>query len=152
MQPPRARIAVISYDKLDVGKGMEVRGPDGETRWLKNPWSVLAYQLAGTEGLKLLHAEGRDAERESAPAENLLVELLSLPGKQGLSTLILIDEVLMYSREKVGLDPVWHSRLLNFFQYLTQAATKVKQCAIVASLLATDPRKSDTLGQELTHD
>src|SRR2546428_12765159 len=56
----------------------------------------------------------------------------------------------MYVREKVGLDQVWRSRINNFFQYLTQAATKVDRCAIVASLLATDPGKSDTLGKELT--
>ncbi len=152
MTSPRARIAVLAFDKLDVEKGMEIVGPMGERRWLKQPWSVLAFQLAGGDGLRLLHAEGQDAERESAPAENLLVELLSLPAKQGLSTLILIDEVLMYVREKVGLDPIWSGRLLNFFQYLTQAATKVNNCAIVASLLATDPLKSDTLGKELTRE
>jgi predicted AAA+ superfamily ATPase len=146
MRPPQARIAVLAFDKLDVEKGMKVRGPDGKTRWLKNPWSVMAYQLAGSEGLKLLHA---DAERESAPAENLLAELLALPGRQDLSTLILIDEVLMYAREKVGLDPSWRSKIVNFFQYLTQAATKVDRCAIVASLLATDPAKSDTLGKRV---
>ena len=58
----------------------------------------------------------------------------------------------MYAREKVGLDPSWRGRLLDFFQYLTQAATKVQNCAIVASLLATDPHKSDTLGRELTQE
>src|SRR5712692_3963540 len=149
---PRARVAVLAFDKLDVEKGMEVRGPKGETRWLKHPWSVLAFQIAGAKGLKLPHAEGGDAERDSAPAENLLVELLALPAKDGLSTLILIDEVLMYAREKIGLDPTWRGRLVNFFQYLTQAVTKVDRCAVVASLLATDPGKSDTLGKELTSD
>ena len=150
MQPPQARVAVISFDKLDVEKGMEVRGPDGAKRWLKQPWSVLAYQLAGADGLRLLHADGLDAERESAPAENLLVELLSIPVGQGLAVLILMDEILMYAREKVGYDPAWRSRLVNFFQYLTQAVTKVDRAALVASLLATDPRKSDSLGKELT--
>jgi hypothetical protein len=150
MAAPRARIAVLAFDKLDAEKGMEIAGPDGTRRWLKHPWSVLAYQLAGSDGLRLLHAEGQDAERESAPAENLLTELLALPAREGLATLILIDEVLMYVREKVGLDPNWRGRLINFFQYLTQAATKVETCAIVASLLATDPLKSDTLGKELT--
>jgi hypothetical protein len=152
MITPQARIAILAFDKLDAEKGMEIAAPDGERRWLRNPWSVLAFQLAGSDGLRLLHAEGQDAERESAPAENLLVELLSLPARQGLSTLILIDEVLMYVREKVGLDPVWRGRLIDFFQYLTQAATKVHTCAIVASLLATDPLKSDTLGKELTQE
>ena len=47
---------------------------------------------------------------------------------------------------------MWRARLLNFFQYLTQAVTKVDHCALVASLLATDPRKSDTLGKELTQE
>ncbi|MBN1139681.1 MAG: ATP-binding protein [Anaerolineae bacterium] len=150
--PPQARVALLPFDKLDVEKGMEVRGPAGEQRWLKHPWSAIALQIAGADGLRLLHAEGQDAERESPPAENLLVELLAIPEKEGLSTLILIDEVLMYAREKVGLDPAWRGRLIDFFQYLTQAVTKVDRCALVASLLATDPRKSDTLGKELTQE
>jgi hypothetical protein len=152
MTPPETRVVVLAFDKLDVEKGMEIRDPTGATRWLKHPWSVLAFQIAGADGLRLLHAEGKDEERDSAPAENLLVELLALPGKQDLATLILIDEVLMYAREKVGLEPGWRGRLINFFQYLTQAVTKVDRCAIVASLLATDPGKSDTLGKELTSD
>ena len=147
---PQARLAALTFDKLDVEKGMEVHAPGGEALWLKQPWSVLAYQIAGSDGLRLLHAEGLDAERESAPAENLLAELLALPGKQGLATLILIDEVLMYAREKIGLDPAWRMRLVNFFQYLTQAVARVDRAALVASLLATDPRKSDTLGKEIT--
>jgi len=152
MAPSRARIAVLAFDKLDAEKGMEITSPTGEKRWLKHPWSVLAYQIAGSDGLRLLHGEEQDAERDSAPAENLLVDLLSLPQKKGLATLILIDEVLMYVREKVGLDPVWRSRINNFFQYLTQAVTKVDRCAIVASLLATDPMKSDMLGKEITQE
>lgn len=152
LTPPQARVAALTFDKLDVEKGMEVRGPNGEMRWLKQPWSVLAFQIAGADGLRLLHAEGLDIERESAPAENLLAELLALPGKQGLATLILIDEVLMYAREKIGLDPAWRGRLVNFFQYLTQAVTRVDRAALVASLLATDPRKSDALGKEITQE
>jgi hypothetical protein len=152
MNSPQARLAVLAFDKLDAERGMEIVSPIGERRWLRHPWSVLAYQLAGSDGLRLLHADGQDAERESAPAENLLVELLSMPTRQGLATLVLIDEVLMYVREKVGLDHAWRGRLIDFFQYLTQAATKVNTCAIVASLLATDPLKSDTLGRELTQE
>jgi hypothetical protein len=52
--PPQARVAGLCFDKLDVEKGMEVRGPDGQVRQLKQPWSVLAYQLAGDEGLQIL--------------------------------------------------------------------------------------------------
>jgi hypothetical protein len=84
--PPRARVAVLAFDKLDVERGMEVRAFDGAARWLRNPWSVLAYQLAGDEGMQLLHAEGKAEERESAPAENLLEALLQIPGRDGLAT------------------------------------------------------------------
>ncbi|MDD5206748.1 MAG: DUF499 domain-containing protein, partial [Desulfobacterales bacterium] len=148
-EPSKCRVAALCFDKLDVEKGMEVSSPKGKTRMLKQPWSVLAYQLAGDEGLKVLHADGKAEERESAPAENLMSELLELPGKERLGTLVLIDEVLMYTREKVAQDSSWRSRLVNFFQYLTGAAVKVDRCCIVASLLATDPRKSDTLGREI---
>lgn len=147
--PPKCRVAALCFDKLDVEKGMEVTSHDGKTRTLKQPWSVLAYQLAGDAGLQLLHANGKAEERDSAPAENLLTELLELPGEDGLGTLILIDEVLMYAREKVGQDKEWRGRLTNFFQYLTQAVPKVDRCCLVASLLATDPLKSDTLGREI---
>lgn len=147
--PPRARIAVLPFDKLDVEKGMAVRAPDGAVRWLKHPWSVLAFQIAGSEGLMLLHAEGKNEEREAAPAEPLLVSLLSIPQKESLATLILIDEVLMFVREKVALDAAWGDRMVNFFQYLTQAVTKVDRAAMVVSLLATDPRKNDELGKRI---
>lgn len=147
--PPQARVVGLCFDKLDVEKGMEVRAPDGKTRMLKQPWSVLAWQLAGESGLKLLHADNKAEERQSAPAENLLTELLELPLKEDLGVLILIDEVLMYVREKVAIDSKWKDRIVDFFQYLTQAATKVDRCCIVASLLASDPAKSDSFGRQL---
>jgi hypothetical protein len=148
-RPPKCRVVGLCFDKLDVEKGMEVRSPDGKSRTLKQPWSVLAYQIAGDAGLKILHASGKAEERDSAPAENLLTELLEIPGKDGLGVLILVDEVLMYAREKVGQDREWQPRLANFFQYLTQAVVKVNRCCLVASLLATDPRKLDTLGRNI---
>lgn len=148
-KPPKCRIACLCFDKLDVEKGMAVRDPEGKVRTLKNPWSILAFQIAGDNGLKLLHADGEPEERESAPAENLLTELLAMPAGEELGTLILIDEVLMYAREKSAQDGEWRGKIANFFQYLTQAATKVDRCCIVASLLATDPRKSDTIGREI---
>ena len=148
-EPPKARVAALCFDKLDVEKGMDVGDPKGAKRTLKQPWSVLAYQVAGEEGLKILHADNKAEERESAPAENLLTELLEIPSKEGLGVLILIDEVLMYIREKVAADPKWNDRIVNFFQYLTQAATKVDRCCVVASLLASDPLKTDVFGRRL---
>lgn len=147
LKPPKCLVAGMCFDKLDVEKGMEVRSPDGKTRTLKHPWSILAYQLAGDSGLKLLHADGKPEERETAPAENLLAELLALPVKEGLGVLILLDEVLMFAREKVAQDKAWMDKLQNFFQYLSQAATKADRCCLVVSLLASDPKMSDTFGR-----
>jgi hypothetical protein len=146
--PPRARVAVLPFDKLDVETGMEVRGPAGEVRRLRHPWSVLAFQLAGSDGLRTLTG-GEAVERDSPPAEPLLVELLSAPAQAGLATLVLIDETLMFVRQKVIDAPAWREKMVDFFQYLTQAAVKTPGCSLVASLLATDPRKSDSLGKEL---
>jgi hypothetical protein len=146
---PTARVAALSFDKIDVDKGLEVRGPDGKLRWLKHPWSILAFQLAGADGLKSLHAQGKDAERDTPPAEPLLAALLRKPQAEGLATLVLIDEVLMYARQKVAMDGAWRGHLSNFFQYLCQAVAKVDRCALVASLLAADTKANDPLGREL---
>ena len=147
---PAARVAALCFDKLDVEKGMEVRGPAGELRWLKHPWSVLAFQIAGEEGLCALHPDGANEERETPPAEPLLADLLSRPQAQGLATLVLLDEVLMFAREKVAMAESWRTRLIDFFQYLCQAVVRVDHCAMVVSLLASDPMKSDAFGRELT--
>ena len=151
-KPPRARVAALCFDKIDVEMGVETPGPDGVIRMLKHPWSILAYQLAGADGLRLIHAEGKDEERETPPAEPLVVRLLSKPQEDGLSTLVLLDEVLMYMRAQIDVDPASRGRLIAFFQYLTQAVVKVDRCAMVASLLASDPRKYDEVGAELLRD
>lgn len=151
MQPPRARIAALTFDKLDPHKGMEVRDPRGATRWLRYPWSVLAFQLGGVEGLATLGLDGA-SEREEPPFTNVLEDILRMPARDGLATLVLVDEVLMWARTKVGAEPVWRHRIQDFFQSLTQAATKVDSCAVVASLLATDPGKSDELGKQIVQE
>ena len=61
---PRARVAALCFDKIDVETGVETPGPDGKPRKLRHPWSALAWQLAGADGLRLIHADGQDAERE----------------------------------------------------------------------------------------
>lgn len=150
---PKAFPVSLCFDKIDVEAGIEnVPGPHGETRTLRHPWSVLAFQIAGAEGLRAIHADGEDAERDTPPAEPLLVKLLELPQQAGLATLILIDEVLMYARGKAGIDSAWRGRIVDFFQYLVQAVTKVDRAAMVASLLATDPNKADNLGRAVQSD
>ena len=147
---PKARVAALCFDKIDLEKGVETPGPDGTIRMLKHPWSILAFQLAGADGLKLIHADGKDAERDTPPAEPLVVELLSKPQQDDLSTLVLLDEVLMYIRAQVEAARDSRGRLISFFQYLTQAVVKVDRCAMVASLLASDLGKQD--GNKLLRD
>ena len=81
---PQAFVATLCFDKIDVEKGIEdVRAPNGETRTLRHPWSVLAYQLAGDDGLSAIHAHGKAEERETPPAEPLLAKLLAIPSERG---------------------------------------------------------------------
>ena len=148
--PPAARVAALCFDKIDQEKGLEVQGPAGERRWLLHPWSILAFQIAGADGLRLIHAEGADAERETAPAQPLMADLLALPQRSGLATLVLIDEVLMYAHGKVAKNPEWRTVLANFFQYLSQAAVATDRCAVVASFLASDTALDDAFGRELS--
>ena len=151
-RPPKARVAALCFDKIDLEKGVVTPGPDGTVRMLKHPWSVLAYQLAGSDGLRLLHADGDDEERATPPAEPLLTELLAIPQSDGLATLVLLDEVLMYLRAQASSDPNSRGQMVGFFQSLTQAVVKVDRCAMVASLLASDPDKYDALGREILRD
>ena len=80
---PRARVAALCFDKIDLEKGVETRAPDETVRMLRHPWSILAFQLAGPDGLRLIHAEGKDEERDTPPAEPLVAELLSASAEGG---------------------------------------------------------------------
>lgn len=146
---PPARVATIAFDKLDPESGMEVEGPTGERRTLLHPWSVLAYQLAGDDGLRTLHPNDEAEERETPPTEQWLAEVLLAPRAEGRATLILMDEVLVWARGKTGLDPAWRKRAVDFFQFLTQAVTATDQTALVVSLLANDLDVRDAIGQRL---
>ena len=151
-KPPKARVAALCFDKLDVEKGMEVRGPDGKIRRLKHPWSVLAYQIAGDEGLKLLHAEGKAEERETAPAENTLTDLLELPVKEGLGVLVLMDEVLMYAREKVLQDRAWRRPADQLLPVPDPGGHKGQRLLHRGVALGDDPKKRRRLGGQLLGD
>ena len=140
---PRARVVLLPFDKFDVKNGLSVVGPSGKSRQVKTPWGALAYQLAGDEGLAIV------AEHEADyinPAEQTLVELIKAPQNEGLSTLILLDEALMYTRAAVNDDPKRFGILQDFFQALTQAVDKVNSASIVASLITSDIIANDPTG------
>ena len=145
---PQARVVLLPFDKFDVVEGLSVSGPDGRTQQVKTPWGALAYQLAGDEGL------AKVAEHEAnyiAPAESLLAELLEAPRAAGLSTLVLIDEALMYMRGAVNYDPTRLGTLQDFFQALTQAVAHdpSKRAALVASLITSDVLANDPTGDQV---
>ena len=143
---PQARVALLPFDKFDVKVGLSVFSPDGTQRQVKTPWGALAYQLAGDEGLAKVAAHEADY---ITPAEPLLVELLKAPQTEGLSTLILIDETLLYARNAVNDDPRRLGILQDFFQMLTQAASRVDRAAIVASLITSDVVSDDPTGVQV---
>ena len=150
-QLPRAATAALCFDKIDVDKGIEgVRAPNGERRTLRHPWSVLAFQLAGADGLRILHGKDEDEERDTPPAGPLLVKLIERQQRDGTATLILLDEVMMYAHAKAEADKEWVPQLKNFFQHLTQAVASIDRAAIIASLLATEPsRMKDDVGRRV---
>lgn len=148
---PKARVAAISFDNLDLETGIEAVDPTGKTARLFHPWSVLAWQLAGKQGLEILNGGKGMGERDTAPATPVLSDLLALSNSEGAATLILLDEVLMYARQRVEQDKGWLIKLEVFFQCLTEAAVKTDRCAIVASLLASDLNRMDTVGLNITN-
>ena len=44
IDPPKSRVGVISFDRLDPVTGMDVHAPDGTAARFKYPWTVLAFQ------------------------------------------------------------------------------------------------------------
>ena len=140
---PQARVAILPFDKFDVKNGFQVIGPGGTQKILKTPWGALAYQLAGDEGLATVAMHETDYIN---PAEQTLVNLIKAPQKNGLATLILLDETLMYTRAAVNDEPKRHGILQDFFHALTQAVQNVNTAAIVASLITSEVIGDDPTG------
>ncbi len=150
---PKARVAAVCFDKLDLEAGIRAIAPDGSARVLKQPWSVIAYQLAGDDGLRMIHPDNQAAERDTPPRDGGPLELvLEAPATHGMGTLILFDEVLMYVREKAEKDSLFRTQFMNFLQSLTQAVAKVDTAVLLVSLLASDPNKDDEFGRQLLAD
>ena len=143
---PRTRVALLPFDQFDVKAGLLVYSPDGKQRRVNTPWGALAYQLAGDEGLAKVAAHEADY---ITPAEPLLADLLKAPQAEGLSTLILIDETLLYARSAVNDDPKRLGILQDFFQMLTQAVSSVDRAALVASLITSDIVSDDPTGVQV---
>ena len=140
---PQARVALLPGDKIDVLEGLEVYGPNGQTRRVRTLWGALAYQLAGDVGYARLK---KHDDEFTIPAEPLLVDLLKAPQAQGLGSLVLVDEAVLYYRALVNSNPRMLGTIKDFYQLLTQAAAKVDRAVLVASLMASKIEANDPTG------
>jgi hypothetical protein len=157
--PPSARIAAVSFDKVDWKAGGVVKSPDGESRSFRMPWNLIAWQLLGKRGIEILQRDESEPDYYEPPAEPLWTTLLREVEEKGLGALILLDEFLMWAHGAASPDPdnsarqdkgsVWNDRLRNFFQTLTQATASSKRSCLVVSLLATDPAMRDDVGTKI---
>ena len=82
----QARLACLPFGHVDDKTGAEVPAPNGGVRRLRYPWSILAWQIAGEKGLRILNAGESTDERDTPPATNVMETLLSLPAKDGIAT------------------------------------------------------------------
>jgi hypothetical protein len=153
---PGARVAAVSFDKVDWVKGCEVMSSTGEKRTFRMPWNLIAWQLLGQKGLDILKRDESKPDFDTPPADTLWAEILQDVEAQGTGALILIDEFLMWAHDAASPDPggqrqdrgaVWYDRFKNFFQRLAQAVESSRQSCLVVSLLATDPDKNDEIGK-----
>lgn len=155
--PPMARVAAVSFDKVDWIAGGEVRSPDGEVRRFRMPWNLIAWQLLGKKGLDILQRDETQPDYDTPPSDILWSDILREVEQSGRGALILMDEFLMWAHdaaspdpggESRGRGPFWYDRLKNFFQKLAQAVESSERSCLVVSLLATDPSKIvDDVGQ-----
>lgn len=153
---PQARVAAVSFDKVDWIKGCEVTSPDGKTRSFRMPWNLIAWQLLGQQGIDILERDESKPDHNTPPADTVWAKVLFEVEKEGLGSLILIDEFLMWAHDAASAGaagatddrgPAWYDRLKNFFQRLAQAVESSSRSCMVVSLLATDPEKNDELGK-----
>ena len=142
---PRARVALLPFDKFDVKEGLRVLSPEGKPRRVRSPWGALAHQLAGDAGYARL--KGHD-EDYTVPAEPLLVDLLRAPQKDGLGALVLLDEAVWYYRSLVNQNPRMLGTIKDFFHVLTQAVAKVDRASLVAALIASRVEANDQTGTQ----
>ena len=157
-EAPSARVAAVSFDKVDWKGGGEVKSPDGKVQSFRMPWNLIAWQLLGQKGIDLLQRAEDELDYYEPPAETLWMKVIAEVEKEGVGALILLDEFLMWSHGAASPDPdnprqdkgpVWYDRLKNFFQTLSQAVAGGKKSCLVVSLLATDPAKNDEVGREI---
>ena len=144
-----AQVSIVGFDRLDTEMAITSRSPDGTKKEFQFPWTHIAWQLAGEEGVEIIQGD-RKTEREDSPSVEIFENLFNHVTGGGNPVLILLDEVLMWARGMVDRNKVWEKRLQHFFQYLSVSAGNVDRCCVVISVLATDMDKvADEVGRRL---
>ena len=153
---PSARVAAVSFDKVDWKGGGRAKSPTGEVRQFRMPWNLIAWQLLGARGLEILNRDETQPGYDTPPSDELWSQLFAEVEAEGKSALILLDEFLMWAHDAASPEsadptrgPVWYERLKNFFQRLSQAVASSHRSCLVVSLLANEPSKVDEVGREI---
>lgn len=124
---PRSRLAVLVGTQLDPN-GRKVDGLS-----LRTLWGELAYQLGGKDGYALLS----DADESGiSPSKDTLINLFNLVRGQKCSSLILMDELLVYQVKAAGRrveGTTLQAQTFAFLQSLTEAVAGVEGVALVTT-------------------
>jgi hypothetical protein len=123
--PGATRVAVLSGVDLDPSSPRPHDGVVAHTMW-----GELAWQLSGAEGYKLV---AKQDEAGQAPGKDVLTKLLP----EGQTTLLLLDEVLVYVEKAKALprgDSTLGAQVLLFLQALTELVGAHDRAAMVYSL------------------
>jgi hypothetical protein len=112
-----AKVAIVGFDRLDTEVPITSHSPQGQQSEFLFPWSHIAWQLAGEDGIEIIQG-GRATERPDSPFVEVFENLLNYATKDGSPVLILLDEVLMWARAMVNRNAEWEKKLQHFFQCL----------------------------------
>jgi predicted AAA+ superfamily ATPase len=132
---PKAKRAVLVGTALNPGEPW-TKSDGTEIRTL---WGEMAYQLGGKPGYALVESNDRNG---TSPGSERIAEVLS----KFSPSLILVDEWVAYARQTYGktdLPGGTFDSNMTFAQALTEAASRVKDCLVVASLPVSERFGSD---------
>jgi predicted AAA+ superfamily ATPase len=135
----RGKVAVLDGNALSPSHPRE----HGKVK-ARTLWGELAWQLGGAEGYEMVAASDQDG---TSPGKDVLSKVLERFGP----AVVLMDETVAYVRQ---LEPgksyqggTYNSNL-SFLQALTEAASRVPNAMVLASLPESSMEVGDQLGQQ----
>lgn len=136
----KARVAILDGNALSPSHPREHGLVKANTLW-----GELAYQIGGEEGYELIAASDRDG---TSPGKDLLAKLFERFGP----AVVLMDETVAYLRQlepnKSYTGGTYNSNL-SFLQALTEAASRVPNAMVLASLPESDMEVGDARAEEV---